>query len=145
MNLFREVRRTVNRRAYDQSMDIGVNELRELWSHAIQALPPDLDRYKKLAKEMVKGWKSGDAEIIERIRHQHPRLRTMTDAELRNTRFTLADAQFLVARAVGFDSWPKLKKSVESPVSEFELAVEAVISGDLETLSRLLRENPELI
>ena len=124
---------------------MDVNELRELWSHAINASSPNLERFKKLAKAIVKSWKSGDLETIRRIRQQHPRLRKLSESELRNTRFTLADAQFIIARACGFESWPKLKKSIDAPATTFESAVEAVIAGDVVTLAHLLRENPELI
>lgn len=87
---------------------MDANELRELWSHAVMASPPNLERFKKLAKAIVKSWKSGHLETIRQIRQQHPRLRKLSESELRNTRFTLADAQFTIARACGFESWPKL-------------------------------------
>lgn len=120
-------------------------ELRELWAQATAGPAANLDHFRKVAKELVKGWKSGDAGTIQAISRRHPRLRKLTEAELRNTRFTLADAQFLLARDLGFESWPKLKKFVETPASDFEFAVEAVIAGDVKTLERMLREKPELI
>jgi ankyrin repeat protein len=124
---------------------MDANELRELWVRAAGESHPTLDRYRKLAKDLVKSWKSGDAETITIVSERHPRLRKLTEAERRTTRFTLADAQFVIARDLGFESWPKLKKFTEAPASTFESAVEAVISGDVATLERLLRENPELI
>lgn len=63
----------------------------------------------------------------------------------------LADAQLVIARGHGFASWPKFAKHLEalartnSPVSKFESAVDAIVSGDLATLKRLLSENPELV
>ena len=51
----------------------------------------------------------------------------------------------------GFESWPKFAKHIEaltragSPISKFESAVEAIITGDVTTLEQLLREDPELI
>src|SRR5437764_8706947 len=66
-------------------------------------------------------------------------------------RCTLTGAQLLVARCHGFVSWPKFVKHLEaaargtSPVSQFEAAVDAIVTGDLETLKELLRENPELV
>lgn len=63
----------------------------------------------------------------------------------------LADAQFVIARSHGFKSWPALAKHIEqlarenSSVGQFEAAADAIISGDLETLKRLLREKPELV
>ncbi|HEY1336577.1 MAG TPA: ankyrin repeat domain-containing protein [Bryobacteraceae bacterium] len=64
---------------------------------------------------------------------------------------TLAGAQLLVARCHGFVSWPKFVKHLDaitrgnSPVSQFEAAVDAVVTGDIETLKRLLRASPELV
>jgi ankyrin repeat protein len=66
-------------------------------------------------------------------------------------RCTLASAQFLVARCHGFASWPKFVKHLDaiaranSPVSHFESAVDAVVAGDIETLRKLLHQNPELV
>jgi ankyrin repeat protein len=66
-------------------------------------------------------------------------------------RCTLADAQFFVARCHGFATWPKFAQHLEaltranSPVSKFELAVDAIVNGDVATLSKLLRDNPELV
>ena len=66
------------------------------------------------------------------------------------TRCTLTGAQFFVARCHGFATWPKFVKHLEalntvnSTVSKFEMAVDAIVSGDAATLSKLLRSNPEL-
>ena len=64
---------------------------------------------------------------------------------------SLANAQFIIARVHGFKSWPRFAKYVESltqtssSLSKFESAAEAVISGDVAALQHLLRENPELV
>ena len=64
---------------------------------------------------------------------------------------TLADAQRFIARAHGFTSWPKFAAHVEGiasqrpEVREFETAVDAVVGGDLPTLTKLLHANPSLI
>jgi ankyrin repeat protein len=123
---------------------MDINELRDLWTR-INDGPTTLEQCKKLAKELVKSWKSGNAAAIAGISSRHPRLRKLTEQQLRNTRFTLADAQLIIARDLGFESWPKLKAFTEQPASDFELAADAVISGDLDTLAKLLREKPELI
>ena len=66
-------------------------------------------------------------------------------------RCRVADAQFFVARCHGFASWPKFAKHVEtlaranSPVSNFEAAVDAIVSGDTGTLAKLLHDHPELV
>lgn len=63
----------------------------------------------------------------------------------------LADAQFFVARLHGFESWPKFSKQVQdlergnSPDARFEEAADAIVSGDIHALERLLRRDPSLI
>jgi hypothetical protein len=64
----------------------------------------------------------------------------------------LADAQFVIARSHGYESWPKFVRALEtlahsrtSDESRFEVAVDAVVSGDLRALTRLLHEEPGLI
>ena len=63
----------------------------------------------------------------------------------------LDDGQLRVARWYGFESWQALAEFVEavtranSPVFEFESAVEAVIGGELTALESSLTKNPELV
>ncbi len=129
---------------------------------------PNFEQYKKQAKDLVKACKSGadgkatwaglakkfgltTAQFVQRIKKHHPRLGKLPDAKILTARFALADAQWVIARELGFESWPKLKKHAEglahasSPISQFELAVDAIVAGDADTLKKLLRENPELI
>src|ERR1700722_18887164 len=64
---------------------------------------------------------------------------------------TLAAAQFVLARMHGFDNWPKFSRHIDelahsgSATSSFEAAANAIVDGDLDTLRRLLRENPGLV
>src|SRR5207249_4527480 len=59
--------------------------------------------------------------------------------------------QFFVARAHGFAGWPKFAAHLEalaspnSQVMNFEMAVDAIVSGDGATLRKLLRANPQLV
>jgi hypothetical protein len=63
----------------------------------------------------------------------------------------LAAAQFIIARAQGFESWPKLAKHLEataranSPVNHFEQAADAIVTGDLAGLKKILHAHPDLI
>jgi ankyrin repeat protein len=65
-------------------------------------------------------------------------------------RATLAHAQFILARLQGFASWAELARYIESvsrrdsDVARFEAAVDAIVSGDIETLRRMLRDHPDL-
>lgn len=104
-----------------------------------------------LAQHLAKQFEVTEGELIQRIKKHRAGLRKLSDAEILITPFALADAQWVIAREHGFESWPKFAKHIEalsrenSPVSEFEAAADAVINGDLATLTSLLRKNPELI
>src|SRR5688572_6223286 len=66
---------------------------------------PSLEQYKKQAKELVKAFRSGDSAALQRLRAHHPHLARDT--------FELADAQLVIAREHGIDSWPKFKQEIE--------------------------------
>lgn len=110
-----------------------------------------LKQYEKQAQGLVEGHQLGDREAIWHIKKDHPRFREMSDAEVRSTLFALADAQLIVARWHYFESWSALTECVHAvtgeipPVFQFELAVDAIVDGDVATLERLLRANPDLV
>lgn len=64
---------------------------------------------------------------------------------------SLSDAQFVIARSHGLESWPKFVRALEaleragSPDAKFEAAADAIASGDVAALKLLLTEDPELI
>jgi Ankyrin repeats (3 copies) len=104
---------------------------------------PNLDQYKKRAKELVKAVKAGDARAFALMREHHPRLTHASDDELRRTTFALADAQLVVARWHGFESWPKFAKHIETITGEsssriWARAEKALVAGDIATLDALL-------
>jgi hypothetical protein len=112
---------------------------------------PSLEQYRKRAKTLLKNQRTGEGDALQRLRQHHPHLGKLTDSELRSGRLLLADAQLVVAREHGFESWPRFAKHVEalsrksSSTSKFESAVDAVVAGDTVGLERMLRETPELI
>jgi hypothetical protein len=111
---------------------------------------PNLEQYKKQAEELLKGHKAGDSAALRRICKQFGRFSNVPEAELRSAPFALGDAQFVLAREHGFESWTKFTEHIEeltregSPVSIFEEAADAVVAGDAATLDRLLFQKPEL-
>ena len=110
---------------------------------------PSLEQFRKQAKDLFKARKSPQA--THRLKRFHPRLAKLTEPEVADAKLSLADAQWVLAREHGFESWPKLVHHVQelarssSPVSRFELAADAVVTGDMTVLKRLLREAPELV
>jgi ankyrin repeat protein len=119
-----------------------------------------LEQYEKQAEEFLDAHRSGDSEAMRCIRRYHPYVPgradsvardKLTDSEILSATFDLANARFVVARWYGFESWPKLTDFVAavtlegSLASQFESAVEAIITGDVDTLQMLLRNNPDLV
>jgi ankyrin repeat protein len=105
-----------------------------------RALPasPDLAQQKKQAKELLESFTAGDAESRARVRAALP------DKQ----RITLADAQFVLAREYGFQSWAALKQHIDARVEPAPGAIAQIHSAfqrrDAATLRRLLQRHPEL-
>jgi tetratricopeptide (TPR) repeat protein len=122
-------------------------------SDAIPIPPrPDLAQYKKQAKELLKTSRSADAAAIRAwtSRFGNDAQWIQRDLQLRRIE-KLSDAQLFLARAHGFESWPKFAKHIESlqnaasPDATFEAAADAIVSGDIATLERILKKDPALI
>ncbi len=161
--------------------------------HDALPLPPrpNLEQYKKLAKDLLKASQSPDptalrawsARWIERMSGERiaaerfvipsegavsqsdiaPQSRDLVfgfDTVDQLEKFarhklsesvTLTAAQFVIARAHGFESWPKLAKHIEavarsnSRVTHFEQAADAIVAGDAAHLGKMLRAHPDLI
>lgn len=148
-----------------------------MFPNSQDALPlprrPNLERYKKLAKDLVKVCKSADPNAIgdwaeawvkmlvrrsgiELGRREAVRIRRWTEqveafAQRTLSKCRLADAQFVIARSHGFESWPRFTKHLaalgqkSSVIARFETAADAICNGDIKTLKRLLAAEPKLI
>jgi ankyrin repeat protein len=68
---------------------------------------PNLEQYRKQAKDLLRAARSGDADARRRMR-EHQRARPGGPLP------TLADAQFVIAREHGFESWPRFAAHVET-------------------------------
>ena len=111
---------------------------------------PHLENLKKRAKLILKGLQGGDPEILKEIQEHHPRWHKSSAQDIQSTRFTLADAQLVIARQYGFESWAKLKTEVllreDTPSVEIVKRLrDAAGRGDLDQLNALLDAHPDLI
>jgi ankyrin repeat protein len=113
---------------------------------------PSLEQYKKQAKELLKAYRSADVETIRRIKKHHPRFENLSEPGFEINKFALADAQLVIAREHGFESWPKFAQRIEvinselaalkNPVAAF---IEAAIwQGTLEAAEAILAAHPEI-
>jgi ankyrin repeat protein len=96
---------------------------------------PDLDQIKRQAKELLEAFRQGAVEARAEVTVHY------RDADL--TSFALHDAQLVIARSYGFDSWPKLKSYVNG-VTAKRLA-DAVRAGDTDLVGAMLKARPELV
>lgn len=135
---------------------------------------PDIDHYRKLAKELRRACRAGENAAVYRWAHHLieglTRLRAAA-AEAgaidhtahrvaqrwakwatpeRATRCLLTDAQYFLALEHGFASWPQFVSHLAglneagSQISMFETAADAIVAGDVVTLRALLRAHPGL-
>lgn len=171
---------------------------------------PNLEQYRKQAKELLKRWKASDPKTTRKLAdaqhaisrdHGFDTWKNFTDEIARRTgqaekaaiwraaedafvagdvstlgrllrlhgkmfsterpqsswsgglaaEYAEGDARASIVRGHFFESWDqfakfdKLRKNPASPVSRFERAVDAIVSGDADTLRRLLGDDPDLI
>ena len=95
---------------------------------------PDLDQLKRQAKQLLNGFKAGDSAPTDEVNAHYDNPQAAI--------FALHDAQLVIARSYGFDSWPKLKAYVDGvTIKRF---VEAVRGGRFKLIGRMLKARPEL-
>ena len=75
---------------------------------------PNLEQYKKQAKDLVQDFGLRVPEALARVRKHHPRLHNLPEPELRSAQVSRTDAQLVLAREHGFESWPKFAKHIET-------------------------------
>ena len=95
---------------------------------------PDLEQLKRQSKELLAAFRAADAAAVQEI--------TALYEDPQHATFALHDAQLVIARSYGFDSWPKLKAYVDGVT--IKRLVEAVSNGNIERVRAMLKARPEL-
>jgi ankyrin repeat protein len=75
---------------------------------------PNLEQYKKQAKDLLHEHGLGTPAALVRIAHHHPRFHKLPESDIRSARFILTDAQLVLAREHGFESWPKFAAHIRT-------------------------------
>ena len=75
---------------------------------------PNLENLRKQAKLYVRWHRDGYYPVAAQIRAVVPRFKDLTDRQILDGPFKLSDAQELVARQSGFESWQALKTGVQA-------------------------------
>src|SRR3954468_20122912 len=99
---------------------------------------------------------AGDAVTLERLLREHLVLFREGQPPPYNSGglapdYSARDARAIIAANHDFESWEEFAAHLEararadSRVARFEAAVDAIVSGDEATLSRLIREDPKLV
>ncbi|HEY7334451.1 MAG TPA: ankyrin repeat domain-containing protein [Bryobacteraceae bacterium] len=96
---------------------------------------PDIEQLKRQAKELFEAYRASSPKAVAEVTAYH-QIATPDN-------FALHDAQFVLARSYGFESWPKLKAAVDGvTAAKLHTAAE---SGDLKTARELLTRRPEIV
>jgi ankyrin repeat protein len=102
-----------------------------------RSLPPQpsLEQLKKQAKDLLQQYRAADPAAIAEVE----RFERSPDP----ASFALHDAQRVLARAYGYESWPRLKAFVDgATIARF---AEAVKTGDMPQVRTMLAARPDLI
>ena len=117
----------------------------ELLTESVRRLPIR-DQLDRQAHRIVEGHRAGDRAVVTHVTCWHPRLKCQSaDAIMRDV-FSLDDARQAIAREYGFADWSDVEASgVEPPDPAFELAVDTLLSRDVEKLRDMLDGDPSLV
>ena len=74
---------------------------------------PNLEHLRSQSKELLAALRAGDSVAVETFRLHLPAASSLSDEQIREGIWKLADAQSAVARATGFASWPQLSRHIE--------------------------------
>jgi ankyrin repeat protein len=123
---------------------------------------PNLEQYKKQARDLVRECGFGLSDALARVRKHHPRFHALQEAGFDGSQLTRTDAQLVLAREHGFESWPRFAKHIEMvhlirSVAELKDPVAAFLevacvprhgwhgSGTLEHAEMILVRYPEVV
>jgi ankyrin repeat protein len=106
---------------------------------------PNLDQLKRQGKDLLRAARARDADALARFRIL-PAFANHTDAGLERAPLGLHDAQSVIAREYGLESWNALRERVEEVTLEFGAAVisfiEAATDDRADRAERLLALHP---
>ncbi len=99
------------------------------------SVPHDLEQLKKQAKTLLKTVNTGDRKALGRFA-------ALGLSHRVSNGYKLTDAQFVIGREKGFESWRKLRSYIEESIDQVFFA--AIEEGKVRKVKLLLREYPRL-
>lgn len=88
---------------------------------------PSIEQLRKQAKDLLRDHQAGTTRAAERFKAINPNLAAASRIE----EVTLADAQFVLAREYGFQSWTELIRHIEGVLASGRLAQYEAIASDI--------------
>lgn len=140
------------------ALEYGASDWNDLMYLAESMEHDDFKQISNRAKFLVREHSEKYRVAVERLRKAIPEFHRRSDAHILRTPISLAHAQQVIAKEYGYDNWAKLRKFVKShPSTEGFLntpeamppavaaIVEAVDAADVESVKKLIEQNPSLI
>jgi catechol 2,3-dioxygenase-like lactoylglutathione lyase family enzyme len=104
---------------------------------------PSLENLRKRAKTLVRQHRDGLHTVAARLRSALPRFAELSDRAILDARFTLADAQRIVARDAGYSDWAQAteelqhvsnptKTTTSGPAPRLRIAYPQLFVGDVQ-------------
>ena len=112
------------------------------------AFETDPQYYRDRAAGMLSVFATGEPNAIRLTRLFHPRFAAAAEADIRAAQLAQADAELILAREHGFETFEALARHVESlreKPTPFRLAFEAIKADDRAKFSALLKSAPDLV
>ena len=100
---------------------------------------PDLGQLRRRAKELRDAARAGDAAAVQRLARHHPALPAGP--------VRLAAAQLVIARELGFPSWPRLTAALEADAASRQALsafLSASIDGRMRQAGQILHSDPDI-
>src|SRR5579864_2395980 len=109
----------------------------------VEACMPNLENLKKQAKLILRWHRERHYPVATQIRGHLPRFVNMPDSEILAASFKLSDAQEMVARQQGFDSWQALKTGLST--TSTSLKVKSSPSKSAPSKAMIVSAEPQLL
>jgi len=106
----------------------------------VEAHMPNLENLKKQAKLILRWHRERHYPVAAQIREHLPRFLNMPDSEILAASFKLGDAQEMVARQQGFDTWQALRAGL----SKTPLRVKSSSSKSAPSKATIVGAEPQL-
>src|SRR5258707_3402056 len=107
----------------------------------VEAYMPNLENLKKQAKLILRWHRERHYPVAAQIREHLPRFLNMPDSEILAASFKLSDAQEMIARQQGFDSWQAMKTGL----STTSLKVKSSPSKSSPSKATIVSAEPQLL